>query len=79
MTGAPFEGVEIKPCPFCGASATIEELSDGPLGIRFSVGCDSETEADCMGYQSFTSFNRRGEAIAAWNKRDPAKNHEGQG
>lgn len=37
----------------------------------FSVGCDSEFEALCYGYQSLTEFNTRKEAIEAWNKRAP--------
>ena len=63
---------EIKPCPFCGASASVEETRASGLkvdGVMFSVGCDSETEATCMGYQSLTAFNTRREAIEAWNKR----------
>lgn len=64
----------ILPCPFCGCTASVEEFASGLLvaGVTFSVGCDSTSEADCMGYQSFTTFNTRKEAIEAWNKRAPA-------
>lgn len=64
---------EILPCPFCGASASIEEIPYGlrqDIEVRFSVGCDSTSEAECMGYQSITVFNTRAEAIKAWNRRD---------
>lgn len=59
---------EIKTCPFCGASATIEE-HNANFGVVFSVGCNSDIEPECMGYQSLTMFNTRAEAIAAWNRR----------
>lgn len=66
------QSVEIKPCPFCGAPASVEECPSGVAnGVMLSVGCDSTMEADCMGYQSTTEFNTRKEAIAAWNKRAP--------
>jgi hypothetical protein len=55
---------KILPCPFCGAGASVEKIEN-----RFSVGCDSTDEADCMGYQSLTTFSREAEAVAAWNKR----------
>lgn len=60
---------EIKPCPFCGAAASVEEIAGAVDGVRFSVGCDSMTDLDCYGYQSLTTFARRGEAIEAWNRR----------
>lgn len=67
---------EILHCPFCGASASVEEIPgsvNNPHGggVTFSVGCDSQSEASCMGYQSYTEFNTRREAIEAWNKRAP--------
>lgn len=61
----------ILPCPFCGNKASIEEVV-GACGMRFSVGCDNTESADCMGYQSFTTFDTRGEAVKAWNRRGPA-------
>jgi Lar family restriction alleviation protein len=60
---------DILPCPFCGASASIEEFENGLKGVAFSVGCDSAEEESCMGYQSFTTFARRSDAIKAWNRR----------
>ena len=61
-------GDTILPCPFCGAPASIEEIASYS-GVQFSVGCDSASEAECMGYQSFTTFNTRKEAVMAWNRR----------
>lgn len=59
---------ELKPCPFCGGPAEIEEVLSGIDGVRFSVGCTAD-EAHCMGYQSLTTFNFQSEAADAWNKR----------
>jgi Restriction alleviation protein Lar len=61
----------ILSCPFCGGPGVVEEVEEKSSlsGIRFSVGCNSSTEADCMGYQSLTTFARRSEAVEAWNKR----------
>lgn len=60
----------ILPCPFCGGRAAVEEVGNGPY-VRFSVGCTTDGDCDgiCMGYQSLTTFDRRSEAIAAWNRR----------
>ncbi len=66
------ENADIDPCPFCGATASVEEIpaAVGPAdAVRFTVGCDSQTEADCVGYQSLTTFDTRRAAIAAWNRR----------
>lgn len=72
-TGAQrvYDAMQILPCPFCGASASVEEIPLDALGVQFSVGCDSPSEDSCMGYQSFQQFNTRKAAIAAWNKRAP--------
>lgn len=43
----------------------MEQTTD----TRWSVGCNSADEPACMGYQSFTTFARQGEAVVAWNKR----------
>ncbi len=67
---------QILPCPFCGHSASVEEIEHGvgtTGGTSFSVGCDSTDEESCMGYQSLTQFNTRKAAITAWNKRVPLK------
>lgn len=78
--GGPPQPV-VLPCPFCGAEASIEECEGGSGLPRFSVGCDSLEAADCMGYQSFTTFDRRGDAVRAWNRRaavnSPLHNREG--
>jgi hypothetical protein len=56
-------------CPFCGGIATMEQTEDN----RWSVGCSDALGAECMGYQSLTTFARRGEAEAAWNRRAPGE------
>jgi hypothetical protein len=65
---------ELKPCPFCGGPAELEEVDGG----GWSVGCEEKELSVhyCMGYQSLTSFATKAEAIAAWNTRtatDPDK------
>ncbi len=63
---------EIKPCPFCGGTASIEEVPGptvNPKEVSFSVGCDLPEEDGCMGYQALQTFARRSDAINAWNKR----------
>ena len=63
---------KLKCCPFCGAEAVIEEVENavGPIGsVCFSVGCNSQDEEACMGYQNLTTFSRKSDAIKAWNKR----------
>jgi len=70
----------LLPCPFCGGEAVMEEIEEKIFGsVRFSVGCATEDEATCMGYQSLTSFARRGDAASAWNTRaaPAARKHAG--
>lgn len=60
---------EVKPCPFCGSPASVEEHPSALIGgVQFAVGCDN-TEILCPGYQSLTMYNTKREAITAWNKR----------
>lgn len=66
-TTDPVTGLEVLPCPFCGGPASVEE-SRAYEGAAFSVGCDAD-EASCYGYQSLTTFSRRSDAIAGWNRR----------
>lgn len=62
--------IVLLPCPFCGGEAVMEEIEEKIFGtVRFSVGCATEDEATCMGYQSLTSFSRRCDAASAWNTR----------
>lgn len=62
----------LKPCPFCGSEAILEEVEAG-IGrtdaVSFTVGCNSKEEESCMGYQSLQTFAMRGDAVKAWNKR----------
>jgi hypothetical protein len=59
-----------KDCPFCGHTASIEN-AEPPHSDReasWFVGCDN-TEIECPGYQSLTTFPTQKQAIEAWNKR----------
>jgi hypothetical protein len=59
---------KLLPCPFCGGVSTMEQTEDN----RWSVGCSDALGAECMGYQSLTTFDRRGDAETAWNRRSSA-------
>lgn len=65
----------LKPCPFCGGEAMIEEIrgARGPDVIRWSAGCKSsegKTEGHaCIGYMSVMTYPRRTDAANAWNTR----------
>lgn len=60
---------KILRCPFCGGAAELEEI-ETKLGVTmFTVGCSTDEGGKCMGYEPQTWFDRRSDAIAAWNKR----------
>jgi len=53
----------LKPCPFCGGEASLQETETLP--VKFTVGCLDES---CIGFPSIT-FQIRNDAIAGWNRR----------
>ena len=57
--------MELKPCPFCGCVADFEEVTHFGL-TKFTVGCSSDY---CHGRQSLVTWDRRSEAMKAWNTR----------
>lgn len=61
----PKRELDLKPCPFCGEEAEVEETIFGDVAV-FSVGCLTE---DCFGYQSFVTFPLMKAAVEAWNTR----------
>lgn len=66
-TGLP----ALKPCPFCGGKATLEEVPNKTTGMsNWTVGCvEEDGETECMGYQSLSEYARKIEAVNAWNLR----------
>ena len=52
---------ELKPCPFCGGEAEIEEC-----GGMWAVEC---TEYETCGCELNMAFGSKAEAVAAWNTR----------
>jgi len=62
----------LKPCPFCGGKASYEEFEG-----TWSVGCEdvdsNGIEVVCIGFQSLTTFARKIDAAAAWNRRPDDK------
>lgn len=61
---------DIKPCPFCGGPASVEDASYAQGVGAWTVSCDAD-ELACMGFDINTSFARKIEAIEAWNRRAP--------
>lgn len=61
---------ELKPCPFCGASARIRriDICDAPEIVRYSVGC-SELECIASSIMMGDMFETKDDAVSAWNKR----------
>jgi len=53
---------ELRPCPFCGTEAKLEEYSNG----RFAVVCMS---VNCTCFTSGNSYNTEVEAVERWNTR----------
>lgn len=60
---------ELLPCPFCGRSALLHQISEDGTGKAFSwvAGC---TTSDCQGsFMGRAEWSRRQGATAAWNTR----------
>jgi Lar family restriction alleviation protein len=55
---------KLKPCPFCGGEAIIEQ--DEYWYLEWAVSCCNE---DCVCYIG-RSYRTKEETIAAWNRRD---------
>jgi hypothetical protein len=70
LTTDPVTRLLVLPCPFCGSPASVEASSSGAEAV-FVVGCDSDGEPECPVGQSLTTYARRGDAVAAWNRRAP--------
>jgi len=72
--------MELKPCPFCGGEAVIEEVRRdvGHDVIRWSAGCKADEGSvegqPCVGYMSVMTYARRIDAANAWNRRAPTVN-----
>lgn len=69
---------ELKPCPFCGAPAELEEDSDHH-GEWFNLGCSNhwgkiDPDDACCGARLWYTAepSEKAKAIAAWNRRSPA-------
>lgn len=61
--------VDLKPCPFCGGAARVDHGEIPRTGVNvWKIGCGNE-EVDCIATEMVSSYSRRAEAAAAWNKR----------
>ncbi len=72
MTNPP----ELKPCPFCPEGKTVSTYFDHEQGDKWGyASCDA---CEAQGPKVRTNYDRddnapwRAEAIAAWNRRNPA-------
>lgn len=52
---------KLKPCPFCGGEAFLDDRADGCYGV-YSVFC-----RECLA--SLKSYLKKEDAIESWNKR----------
>lgn len=60
---------DLKPCPFCGGSASAEEYGgDAGHGVCWEIGCDRFD--DCLAdAPAIRGFALKSEAVKAWNTR----------
>lgn len=62
--------VELKPCPFCGGKAIINEIPPHTHGLaKFMPDCSGEVFIECTNCTCGISANSKNEAITAWNRR----------
>lgn len=57
------DGIELKPCPFCGGAAKLQR------GLTWLIGCDTR---GCIGYRPYSldrDYETAEEAAEAWNRR----------
>lgn len=55
--------VKLKPCPFCGKAARLQQ------GFMWLIGCDTR---GCIGYRPYSlkrNYETAREAVSAWNRR----------
>ena len=61
---------ELKPCPFCGATPTLETFTDMFNRIKYGVECHF---ADCEISPYTAWYADKNDAIEAWNRRSDGK------
>ena len=57
---------KLKPCPFCGGEARINERLEPLHGMRYYPTCMNK---HCLGRNTAKYFEIKATAIAAWNRR----------
>ena len=63
---------ELKPCPFCGGEAMIEQTQH--MGeYLYRIGC---SKPGCRGRINGNAYESKTEAIAAWNTRSERTCHD---
>lgn len=64
---------DLRECPWCGGRAELDEVG-GATGLQHFASCKDMT---CPGYhyQPYTTYARKNEALAAWNRRAPSADH----
>lgn len=64
--GAKSFELELKPCPFCGAPAKVETITDIFHRTTFMAVCGND---DCWCHPASDPCEIRSEAVDAWNRR----------
>jgi Lar family restriction alleviation protein len=60
---------ELKPCPFCGAEASVKMLEYDDDCRVWGVFCESDLESEYSHGHYVDNYPTEAEAIAAWNTR----------
>ena len=63
---------ELKPCPFCGAKASVQRYSSGTGGPKCAVWCD----ACHVGTSWLHGDDGEARVVAEWNRRAPVAARE---
>lgn len=62
--------IELKPCPFCGGKADIDDVSFGQQEPEYTPFCTNpKCLAFYLGYQDDGLYETKAKAIKAWNRR----------
>lgn len=72
---------ELKPCPFCGSKADIDDVYIGQQNPEYTPFCTNpKCLAFYLGYQDNGLYKTKAKAIAAWNRRaNDEKQHSQEG
>lgn len=61
-------GIELKPCPFCGGKAKLQQ------GLTWLIGCETRGYIGYRPYSLDRDYETAREAASAWNRRSTDEN-----